>query len=102
MSDYADTCHFACGLGACEERRQRRNRFVRIELCNRSCNHYNDDMRQKLYTLAAAANKIGCHKSTTMRKAEELALGQRVGRYVLLTEAEVKRLAKAIKPRPRD
>ena len=58
-------------------------------------------MKRKLYTLAEAAKEIGCHKSTTMRKAEELELGQRVGRYVLLTEAEVKRLAKVIKPRPR-
>lgn len=58
-------------------------------------------MAQKLYTLAEAAKKIGCHKSTTMRKAEELGIGQRVGRYVLLTEAEVKRLTKAISPRPR-
>jgi hypothetical protein len=59
-------------------------------------------MAKKLYTLAEAAKEIGCHKSTTMRKAEELGIGQRVGHYVLLTQYEVNRLAKRINPRPRN
>jgi hypothetical protein len=58
-------------------------------------------MKSKFYTLAQAAEQIGCDKSTTSRQAAKLEIGLRVGRDVLLTEAEVKRLARIIKPRPR-
>jgi hypothetical protein len=58
-------------------------------------------MKQKLYTLAQAAKKIGCHPSTTTRHAEKLGIGLRIGRDVLVTEAEVQKLAKVIQPRPR-
>ena len=56
---------------------------------------------KKLFTLTQAAKKIGCNKSTTSRQAKALGLGIKPGHDVLLTEAEVKKLAKAIQPRPR-
>lgn len=58
-------------------------------------------MKQKFYTLAQAAKRIGCHPSTTTRQAERLKIGLRVGRDVLVTEAEIKKLARVINPRPR-
>lgn len=58
-------------------------------------------MRLNIYTVTKAAEKIGCHKSTASRQVKRLGIGFQVGRDVLLTEAEVKKLAKVIKPRPR-
>ena len=58
-------------------------------------------MKKNFYTLTQAAAKIGCNKSTTARQAKALGIGQKFGHDVLLTETEVKKLAKVIKPRPR-
>ena len=58
-------------------------------------------MKQKLYTLTQAAERIGCHRSQTSRRAAELGIGTKIGHTTLVTEAEIKKLASVIRPRPR-
>jgi hypothetical protein len=59
-------------------------------------------MQNKFLTLAEAAEQIGCHHATVSRQVGTYGLGTRIGnKVIVLTEAEVKRLAKIIKPRPR-
>jgi hypothetical protein len=57
--------------------------------------------KKQQYTMTEAAAEIGCDKATVSRRARELGIGQRFGPVVLLTAAEVRRLAKIIEPQPR-
>lgn len=73
-----------------------------IPLCNGCCNQYNTAMAKKLLNVSEAAEELGCHKSTVSRQVAALGLGTKIGRQmIVLSEAEVRKLAKVIEPRPR-
>ena len=73
-----------------------------LQLCNERCNEYKGYMAKELLTIGAAAERLGCHKSTVSRQVAALGLGTRAGPHVVvLTEAEVQKLTNVIRPRPR-
>lgn len=51
-----------------------------------------------LYTTTEAAAKIGSHYATVWRLCQRHGIGSRVGRTTVLTQADVDRLAKLVRP----
>lgn len=51
----------------------------------------------KLITLAELATSLGVHKSTVSRHVAKLGVGTPIGQMIALTEAEAKKVRKAVK-----
>jgi len=47
------------------------------------------------YSIADAAEQIGVHRSTIIRTAHRLNLGRKVGRTIIFSAAEMKKLRKS-------
>lgn len=57
-------------------------------------------MQPEVITTTEAARLLDCSRRTVQRWCVRESIGQRLGRDVLLTKADVARLAKLVKPGP--